>query len=184
MKRFLPDSFSIALVCTVLFASQFPISGEPAAIFSIATKIAIALLFFLHGARLSRDVVIAGLLHWRLHLVIVSVTFDHIPARRFWPWLCTERHSFAAAGNRHHLSVHPALHRPVLHCLHLDCRWQCACCHLRRLSLEYFRHVHHAASVRPASFSREAMAAFRSTRCCRSSPNCCCHLSSASSCSR
>ena len=79
MKRFLPDSFSIALVCTVLFASQFPISGEPAAIFSIATKIAIALLFFLHGARLSRDVVIAGLLHWRLHLVIVSVTFIIFP---------------------------------------------------------------------------------------------------------
>ena len=79
MRRFLPDNFSIALVCTVLFASQFPISGEPAAIFSIATKVAIALLFFLHGARLSRDVVIAGLLHWRLHLVIVSVTFVIFP---------------------------------------------------------------------------------------------------------
>jgi solute carrier family 10 (sodium/bile acid cotransporter), member 7 len=79
MRRYLPDNFSIALVCTVLFASQFPVSGEAAAIFSTATKIAIALLFFLHGARLSRDVVIAGLLHWRLHLVIVSVTFVIFP---------------------------------------------------------------------------------------------------------
>ncbi len=38
-----------------------------------------ALLFFLHGARLSRDVVIAGLLHWRLHLVILLTTFGLFP---------------------------------------------------------------------------------------------------------
>lgn len=79
MKRFLPDTFTILLVLTVLFASQVPIYGEPAKWFSTATKIAIAALFFLHGARLSRDVVIAGLLHWRLHLMIVLVTFGLFP---------------------------------------------------------------------------------------------------------
>ena len=79
MKRFLPDTFTILLVLTVLTASVLPISGAPAQWFSLATKIAIAALFFLHGARLSRDVVIAGLLHWRLHLVIVSVTFVLFP---------------------------------------------------------------------------------------------------------
>ncbi len=79
MRRFLPDTFTILLVCTVVFASQFPVSGEAATLFSLATKIAIAALFFLHGARLSRDVVLAGLLHWRLHLAILFVTFGFFP---------------------------------------------------------------------------------------------------------
>lgn len=79
MSRFLPDRFTLMLVATVILASLLPISGEPAHYFSIATKCAIALLFFLHGARLSRDVVVAGMLHWRLHLVILLVTFGIFP---------------------------------------------------------------------------------------------------------
>jgi sodium/bile acid cotransporter 7 len=79
MHRFLPDTFTILLVLTVLLASLVPISGEPAEWFGLATKIAIGLLFFLHGARLSRDVVVAGLLHWRLHLVILGSTFALFP---------------------------------------------------------------------------------------------------------
>ncbi|HTO34015.1 MAG TPA: bile acid:sodium symporter family protein [Pararhizobium sp.] len=79
MRRFLPDTFTILLVLTVALASVLPISGEPAEWFGLATKIAIGLLFFLHGARLSRDVVVAGLLHWRLHLVILGSTFLLFP---------------------------------------------------------------------------------------------------------
>lgn len=79
MRRFLPDTFTILLVLTVVLASLLPISGEPAEWFGLATKLAIGLLFFLHGARLSRDVVVAGLLHWRLHLVILGSTFLLFP---------------------------------------------------------------------------------------------------------
>jgi sodium/bile acid cotransporter 7 len=79
MTRFLPDRFTVLLVCTVLLASVLPISGQAAGYFSLATKVAIALLFFLHGARLSRDVVIAGVLHWRLHIVILLTTFGLFP---------------------------------------------------------------------------------------------------------
>jgi sodium/bile acid cotransporter 7 len=79
MSRFLPDRFTLMLISTVILASLLPISGEPAAYFGLATKLAIALLFFLHGARLARDVVIAGILHWRLHLVILLVTFGLFP---------------------------------------------------------------------------------------------------------
>ncbi|MBB4236683.1 bile acid:sodium symporter family protein [Rhizobium esperanzae] len=79
MRRFLPDTFTILLVCTVILASLLPASGAFAGYFGIATDLAIALLFFLHGARLSRDVVIAGLLHWRLHLVILLTTFGIFP---------------------------------------------------------------------------------------------------------
>ncbi|MET0748061.1 MAG: bile acid:sodium symporter family protein [Rhizobium sp.] len=79
MRRFLPDTFTMLLVLTVLTASFFPVQGAAAGYFSIATSIAIGLLFFLHGARLSRDVVIAGALHWRLHLAILLTSFAIFP---------------------------------------------------------------------------------------------------------
>jgi sodium/bile acid cotransporter 7 len=79
MSRFMPDRFTIMLVCTVILASILPIHGVWAGYFSIATNIAIGLLFFLHGARLSRDVVVAGVLHWRLHLTILLTTFALFP---------------------------------------------------------------------------------------------------------
>ncbi|MGV8935488.1 MAG: bile acid:sodium symporter family protein [Allorhizobium sp.] len=79
MRRYLPDTFTLLLVATVLLASILPITGEPQVWMALATKIAIALLFFLHGARLSRDVMIAGVLHWRLHAVILLVSFVIFP---------------------------------------------------------------------------------------------------------
>ncbi|WP_117191872.1 bile acid:sodium symporter family protein [Rhizobium terrae] len=79
MSRFLPDRFTVFLVCTVILASVLPIHGVYAEWFGVATDIAIGLLFFLHGARLSRDVVVAGILHWRLHLVILAATFAIFP---------------------------------------------------------------------------------------------------------
>jgi len=79
MNRFLPDRFTVLLVCTVILASLLPIHGQAADWFGLATDLAIALLFFLHGARLSRDVVVAGILHWRLHLTILTLTFAVFP---------------------------------------------------------------------------------------------------------
>ena len=79
MRRFLPDTFTILLVLTVILATVLPVHGVFAEWFGVATKLAIALLFFLHGARLPRDVVVAGLLHWRLHLTILAATFVLFP---------------------------------------------------------------------------------------------------------
>jgi sodium/bile acid cotransporter 7 len=39
----------------------------------------IALLFFMHGAKLSREAVVAGMTHWRLHLLVLGVTFALFP---------------------------------------------------------------------------------------------------------
>ena len=39
----------------------------------------VALLFFMHGAKLSREAVLAGLAHWRLHLLVVACTFALFP---------------------------------------------------------------------------------------------------------
>lgn len=79
MSRFLPDRFTLMLVTTVIIASLLPAKGAFAEYFGVATDCAIALLFFLHGARLSRDVVVAGVLHWRLHLTILAVTYMIFP---------------------------------------------------------------------------------------------------------
>ncbi|OCP22185.1 MULTISPECIES: bile acid:sodium symporter family protein [unclassified Ensifer] len=79
MRRYLPDTFTLLLLLTVLLASLLPIHGEATAWFAIATKVAVGMVFFLHGARLSRDVVVAGFLHWRLHLAILASTFVLFP---------------------------------------------------------------------------------------------------------
>ena len=79
MRRFLPDPFTLMLIATVSLATLFPVSGPFVGAFGLATKIAIALLFFLHGAKLSREVMVAGLLHWRLHLTIIAATFALFP---------------------------------------------------------------------------------------------------------
>ena len=79
MMRFLPDKFTSMLIVTILFASVLPVHGEFAEWFALATKFAVGFLFFLHGARLSREAVIAGITHWRLHLAVLSSTFILFP---------------------------------------------------------------------------------------------------------
>jgi len=77
--RFLPDNFTLALLFTIGLASVLPCRGETAQVFDSVTDVAVALLFFLHGAKLSREAVIAGLTHWRLHLVVMLCTFALFP---------------------------------------------------------------------------------------------------------
>ncbi len=77
--RFLPDKFTSMLIVTILLASILPVQGDFATWFALATKIAVGLLFFLHGARLSREAVIAGVTHWRLHLAVLASTFVLFP---------------------------------------------------------------------------------------------------------
>ena len=73
------DRFTLALIVTVIIASVLPCRGEAAHVFGIVTSLAIALLFFLHGAKLSREAIIAGITHWRLHLLVLACTFVMFP---------------------------------------------------------------------------------------------------------
>ncbi len=73
------DSFLVILITVVIIASFFPCEGEVKKWFQHLTTAAIALLFFMHGAKLSRDAILAGIGHWRLHLVIFSSTFVLFP---------------------------------------------------------------------------------------------------------
>lgn len=74
-----PDPYIVAILLMVVLASLLPVSGQAAVWFGWLTKAAIALLFFLHGARLPREQVVAGLIHWRLHLTVLASTFVLFP---------------------------------------------------------------------------------------------------------
>jgi sodium/bile acid cotransporter 7 len=79
LRRLSLDVYTILILAMVLLASFVPASGAPAAVLGHVTTFAIALLFFLHGAKLSRDAVAAGLTHWRLHLLVLAITFVMFP---------------------------------------------------------------------------------------------------------
>jgi len=76
---FLPGNFTLALIGTLILASLLPCRGEALEAVDHLTNVAIAVLFFLHGAKLSRQAVIAGASHWRLHALVLLTTFVLFP---------------------------------------------------------------------------------------------------------
>ena len=77
--KFRPDNFTLMLVAVVLLASFLPATGATASALEKVTTGAVALLFFLHGAKLSRKAILDGIMHWRLHVFIVCSTFVMFP---------------------------------------------------------------------------------------------------------
>jgi sodium/bile acid cotransporter 7 len=80
MKNWLPDRFILALLATVGLATMVPATGSAAPLVGWATSVAIALLFFLHGARLPREAILGGLRQPKLHLTVLASTFLLFPA--------------------------------------------------------------------------------------------------------
>ncbi|MFD1190376.1 bile acid:sodium symporter family protein [Phenylobacterium conjunctum] len=79
LGRLKPDWYIILIVGMVLLASVLPARGAAVPVFDVATSIAIGTVFFLHGAKLSREAVIKGVTHWRLHLLVLACTFALFP---------------------------------------------------------------------------------------------------------
>jgi sodium/bile acid cotransporter 7 len=79
LKKLLPDTFLLTLIGTVVLASLLPASGQAAVGVDWLSTLTIVVLFFFHGAKLSRQAVLAGLTHWRLHLAILCCTFVMFP---------------------------------------------------------------------------------------------------------
>jgi sodium/bile acid cotransporter 7 len=81
IRKFLAifEPFILMLLGTVLLATFLPARGGWAHVAGIAADIGIVLLFFLHGAKLSRQAIIDGARNWRLHLTALSVTFALFP---------------------------------------------------------------------------------------------------------
>ncbi|MFJ8212932.1 bile acid:sodium symporter family protein [Streptomyces sp. NPDC096033] len=78
--RFPLDPYVLALLATVGLAALLPARGPAAAVADGASTAAVALLFFLYGARLSTREALDGLRHWRLHLTVLACTFVLFPA--------------------------------------------------------------------------------------------------------
>ncbi|WMC09328.1 bile acid:sodium symporter [Oceanimonas pelagia] len=77
--RLLFARFTLVLLAVVAAATLWPARGQGAVLFDWLTAAAIALLFFMHGAKLSRQAIIAGATHWRLHLLVFACTFVMFP---------------------------------------------------------------------------------------------------------
>lgn len=73
------DGFILALVLVLSVATIAPCHGLGAHIFKLLGTVAITLLFFLQGARLSREAVLHGATHWRLHIAVAVSTFVLFP---------------------------------------------------------------------------------------------------------
>ena len=79
LSQLRPDTFTLSLLGTVTLATVLPCRGGFAAVMQDVTTAAIVLLFFLHGAKLSREAIVQGLGAWRLHLAVFASTFGLFP---------------------------------------------------------------------------------------------------------
>lgn len=79
LRRLLPDRFIMILVATVVIATLLPATGTALRLVGWASNAAIFLLFFLHGARLSRQAILDGARKWRLLLTILGFGYALFP---------------------------------------------------------------------------------------------------------
>src|ERR1044071_1191692 len=70
----------VALLSTVALASVMPARGVVADVLDQLIIVAIGFLFFLYGARLSTETMVAGMRHWALPLLVLALTFVLFPA--------------------------------------------------------------------------------------------------------
>lgn len=79
LRRLIPDAFVLLMLGVVALAWVAPVSAAPAAIVDVVTYVAIFALFFLHGARLPREALVAGFADVKLHAAILLITFGLFP---------------------------------------------------------------------------------------------------------
>jgi len=75
----IPDRFIIILLAMVAVAALLPARGAALDMLGAISTICIVTLFFVHGARLSRQAVLGGFTRLKLHLAIIVFTFLVFP---------------------------------------------------------------------------------------------------------
>jgi sodium/bile acid cotransporter 7 len=78
-RRLPIDRFMLLLIATVALAALLPARGQAAEGVNVLASGAVALLFFLYGAKLAPRAVIDGMLHWRLQALVMASTFVLFP---------------------------------------------------------------------------------------------------------
>ncbi|KQN72364.1 bile acid:sodium symporter family protein [Devosia sp. Leaf64] len=79
LKRFGLDYYLFLLIGTVALATIFPASGVGADIVDQIAYFAVALLFFLYGAKLNTSAIVAGIANWRLQGLVFGFTYVLFP---------------------------------------------------------------------------------------------------------
>lgn len=96
LKRWGIDPYLLALLLTVALAVVLPARGAAAPVTRVAVTLAVGLLFFLYGARLSTAAVVKGMANWRLQALVLACTYLFFPlvgiglVAALHPWLPNE----------------------------------------------------------------------------------------------
>jgi len=73
------DRYLLLLIATVALAALLPARGAAAGMVDHLVILAVAMLFFLYGARLAPEAIWRGLAHWRLQTLIFASTYMLFP---------------------------------------------------------------------------------------------------------
>ncbi|MDQ0141921.1 bile acid:sodium symporter family protein [Cupriavidus necator] len=75
------DGFVLVMLTAIAVALAAPElgTGDGPLQLGVVTSLGVALVFFLHGAALSRDKLVAGAKHWRLHVFVQVFTYVVFP---------------------------------------------------------------------------------------------------------
>ena len=79
LKRFGIDTYMLLLIGVVILGAALPVSGVAAQILGKVTYWAVALLFFIYGAKLDLDAVKAGIMNLRLQSLSFLATYVMFP---------------------------------------------------------------------------------------------------------
>ena len=79
LSRLRIDGYILAIMGMVALAAILPARGTGKDILDVVVHAAIALLFFIYGARISRQAIWTGILHWRLQSLVLATTFVVFP---------------------------------------------------------------------------------------------------------
>jgi len=119
------NGFVLALIGTVAAAPFLACRGTSPEIFHALGSLAIASLFFLQGARLSRAALVAGAEHWRLHAAIAFATFVLFSIAWVGVMGGSAARAPAVAVVGSVVCLRSSLHRAILNRLDLDLARQC-----------------------------------------------------------
>jgi len=79
LKRYGIDRYMVLLAGTIVAATLLPAQGGTASVLRGVSFWAIAVLFFLYGAKLSTATILAGLTNWRLQFGVLACTYLLFP---------------------------------------------------------------------------------------------------------
>lgn len=83
LKKIGIDAYLITLLCVVALSFVLPARELFAEIVGQAAYYAVALLFFVYGAKLKTEAVVAGFSNWRLQAAILAITYVAFPVLAF-----------------------------------------------------------------------------------------------------